>query len=140
VCFFENLDGLRFLSFLSVFFFHIFQSDKYPTLNFLFKNGKLGVNFFFVLSGFLITYLLIIEKNDIKINVFKFWIRRALRIWPLYFLCVALGFLISPILFNCYGIQLAETAELPYFLTFLANFNVIKMDYLNLKYYLFCGA
>ena len=65
--FFPNLDGLRFFCFLSVFFFHSFAT-KYEYIKqkralsfykgFLASNGDLGVNFFFVLSGFLITYLL----------------------------------------------------------------------------------
>ncbi|GIV43810.1 MAG: hypothetical protein KatS3mg035_0933 [Bacteroidia bacterium] len=100
--YFENLDGLRFLCFLSVFFFHSFHTDfDYIKTNYiyhfikrdLFGNGNLGVNFFFVLSGFLITYLLIEEKKlNGKINILKFWIRRILRIWPLFYLCVIIGF------------------------------------------------
>jgi len=104
--FFENLDGLRFLCFLAVFFFHSFhtefqeiKSDEYYTLikKGIFGNGNLGVNFFFVLSGFLITYLLIKEKEiRHKINIPFFWMRRILRIWPLYFLCVFFWFFHIP--------------------------------------------
>ncbi|MEO5500620.1 MAG: hypothetical protein ABIR31_04180, partial [Ginsengibacter sp.] len=62
--FFPNLDGLRFFSFFSVFLFHIwllffdrFQipGTTHKVMTFLFQNGEIGVNFFFVLSGFLIT-------------------------------------------------------------------------------------
>lgn len=53
--------------------------------------GGLGVTFFFVLSGFLITYLLLTEKKITnKINVKKFYMRRILRIWPLYFFIIFL--------------------------------------------------
>jgi peptidoglycan/LPS O-acetylase OafA/YrhL len=89
--YFENLDGLRFLCFLSVFFFHSFHTDfdsirATDTYHFIkrdiFGNGNLGVNFFFVLSGFLITYLLIEEKNlNGQIDIKRFWLRRILRIW-----------------------------------------------------------
>ncbi len=59
--------------------------------------GKLGVVVFFVLSGFLITYLLLQEEsNTNNINVPKFYLRRILRIWPLYFLIVVLSIFILP--------------------------------------------
>lgn len=51
--------------------------------------GKLGVILFFVLSGFLITYLLLAERKETgKIVVKNFYVRRILRIWPLYFIIV----------------------------------------------------
>lgn len=59
--------------------------------------GGLGVYFFFVLSGFLITYLLLEEKERYgKINLKAFYVRRILRIWPLYYLMVLLGFFVFP--------------------------------------------
>src|SRR4029079_7687100 len=102
--FFPNLDGLRFISFFAVFLYHCdlsvfsYLGDSYPktqqALTFLFRHGNLGVNFFFVLSGFLITYLLIKEK-ELKgnIHVGNFYVRRILRIWPLYYLCLIIGFI-----------------------------------------------
>src|SRR3990170_2258158 len=82
--FFPNLDGLRFFSFLVVFLYHghmsIFSYLKdssprvYSVIEFICRNGNLGVNFFFVLSGFLITYLLIKEKEFTgKIHVPNFY-------------------------------------------------------------------
>ena len=48
--------------------------------------ASFGVTIFFTLSGFLITYLLLCEKQKIQtIDIKKFYIRRILRIWPLYF-------------------------------------------------------
>lgn len=59
--------------------------------------GGIGVYFFFVLSGFLITYLLIVEKERTgTINVKSFYVRRLLRIWPLYYLIALLGFFVFP--------------------------------------------
>jgi peptidoglycan/LPS O-acetylase OafA/YrhL len=53
-----------------------------------------GVTIFFVLSGFLITYLLLIEHERLgRINVRKFYIRRILRIWPLYYLFLLISLL-----------------------------------------------
>ena len=57
--------------------------------------GYIGVIFFFVLSGFLITYLLLEEKRvSNTVEVKKFYMRRILRIWPLYYFLVILGFLV----------------------------------------------
>jgi peptidoglycan/LPS O-acetylase OafA/YrhL len=134
--YFDNLDGLRFFCFLSVFLFHSFhteipaikQSGVFDFVKFsLFGNGFLGVNFFFVLSGFLITYLLIKEKKrNGQIHIINFWIRRVLRIWPLYFACVFYGFVIFPYTKIMAGAQPNETANIWYYLGFISNF-----DYIN---------
>jgi peptidoglycan/LPS O-acetylase OafA/YrhL len=134
--YFENLDGLRFLCFLSVFLVHSFNSEsrkikENSIFHFvrydLFSNGNLGVNFFFVLSGFLITFLLIKEKKlNGQISLKKFWIRRILRIWPLYYFCVFFGFVIFPQLKQLFGQIPNETANPLYYLTFLNNFDFIK--------------
>jgi len=59
--------------------------------------GKLGVDLFFVLSGFLITSLLFVEKEiEKKIGIKKFLMRRILRIWPVYFIIVIIAFFITP--------------------------------------------
>ena len=57
--------------------------------------GGLGVLLFFTLSGFLITYLLLEEEMVFgKVNIKQFYIRRILRIWPLYFLVFILAFFV----------------------------------------------
>lgn len=134
--YFENLDGLRFLCFLSVFMFHSFHTEYaaisdssiYRFIKFdLFGNGNIGVNFFFVLSGFLITYLLIEEKKlNGQIDLKKFWIRRMLRIWPLFYFCVLFGFYVFPILKTMFGQVPNETANISYYLVFLNNFDFIN--------------
>lgn len=134
--YFKNLDGLRFLCFLSVFTVHSLnthdthiQSNEY--FQFIVKgllvNGGLGVNFFFVLSGFLITYLLILEKQDTgTVNILNFWFKRVIRIWPLYFLCAFFGFVIFPVLKNHLGQVTQESADPKLYLLFLGNFDIIK--------------
>lgn len=133
--YFDNLDGLRFLCFLSVFFFHSFETEN-PAIessfsfhffkDAIFGNAFLGVNFFFVLSGFLITYLLIKEKESTGyINIINFWVRRVLRIWPLYFACVFYGFVIFPYTKILAGGVPAETANPWYYVTFISNFDYI---------------
>ncbi len=134
--YFENLDGLRFFCFLSVFLFHSFETDdasikSNAVFHFiketLFGNGFLGVNFFFVLSGFLITYLLIKEKQaNNNIHIINFWVRRILRIWPLYFACVFYGFVIFPYTKMLAGGVPSETANPWYYLGFISNFDYIQ--------------
>ncbi len=107
--YFPNLDGLRFFAFFAVFINHAVVSLGYfggnKPYDFakenLLKNGDLGVSFFFVLSGFLITYLLLSEKaNRGSINIKHFYFRRILRIWPVYFLVVTLCLWVFPLLHN----------------------------------------
>lgn len=101
--YFPGLNGLRFLAAFAVIITHVELLKNtlgYSNIwrnNFIFYLGGLGVYFFFVLSGFLITYLLLIEKNKTgTISVKNFYIRRILRIWPLYYLLMFLGFFIFP--------------------------------------------
>ena len=86
----------------------------------------MGVSFFFVLSGFLITYLLIKEKQLTgKVHISSFYIRRTLRIWPLYYFCVLFGFIAFPVLKSAFGQVPNETAD-PFLCSiFLNNFNAI---------------
>lgn len=86
-----GLDGLRALAFLGVFSYH--------TSNLEF--GWLGVQLFFVLSGFLITDILLRMKDSLPVKEYavKFYGRRALRILPVYYfylLALAAGIFIAP--------------------------------------------
>jgi len=89
VRFFGSLDGLRALSIIGVIWFHSWWSTPYyPTLASLpvLRQGEFGVHIFFVISGFLITTLLLREqKRSGTISIRDFYIRRSLRIWPLYY-------------------------------------------------------
>lgn len=131
--FFPNLNGLRFFAAIAVILFHSVTlereiwGDFYHSIPFqkfanLALKGHFGIIFFFVLSGFLITYLLLWEtKNKGRINIFNYLIRRFLRVWPLYFLIVLFGFLISPHL--PYGIETKH--EFWRYLFFLSNIDEI---------------
>lgn len=101
--YFPNLNALRFFAALMVFVCHTESAKE----NFYLPNGlhnyfftligKLGVVLFFVLSGFLITFLLLKEDVETKkIALKKFYLRRMLRIWPIYFLLVAFSFFAGP--------------------------------------------
>ncbi len=102
---YPNLNSLRFLAAFVVVIHHTEQLKSIKHLPNLWDNhsfvplvGKLGVDLFFVLSGFLITSLLVIEKaSPSGINVKNFIIRRILRIWPLYFIIVLSAFFIIPV-------------------------------------------
>jgi peptidoglycan/LPS O-acetylase OafA/YrhL len=134
--YFENLDGLRAISAFSVILFHISIWVKYETsyfnkwisffISFGWKGGDLGVMFFFILSGFLITYLLFIEiENNKSINIFKFYIRRILRIWPLYYITLFIGFILFPSLLMFLNVDFKETANIYLYILFLTNIDHI---------------
>lgn len=106
ISFFPNLNAFRFFASLLVIFHHgevIRAKNSFTSFEHIsfFQNGSTAVKFFFVLSGFLISYLLIKEKaaKD-TISIKNFYLKRVIRIWPLYFLLVAIGIIIFPFLFN----------------------------------------
>jgi len=106
ITFFGGLNPLRFFAALLVLMHHS-EAIKYknglPNLEWLglFRNGNNAVTFFFVLSGFLITYLLLKESFKTgTVSIKTFYIKRMLRIWPLYFLLVLIGTILLPFAFH----------------------------------------
>jgi peptidoglycan/LPS O-acetylase OafA/YrhL len=92
----RQLDAVRGLAVLAVF---VHNTDIYPSLHLglIASNGWMGVDLFFVLSGFLITGILIDTKKSE--GYFKnFYTRRCLRIWPLYYSAILFMFVIVPFL------------------------------------------
>ncbi len=84
----KELDGVRFLAFALVFIHHnqLFDNSVY---RFIAERGWIGVDLFFVLSSYLLTRILFIEyKQTGKLNIKNYYLRRILRIWPIYFLYV----------------------------------------------------
>ena len=93
-----GLNGLRAIAALSVVCGHTFHPvfGDWGVKGFSLSQVDFGVTLFFVISGFLITYLLINEQQQSRdVNVPKFYMRRILRIWPLYFLYMVLALLIT---------------------------------------------
>lgn len=89
-----QFDGLRGIAILSVFIAHCERVQELPHARFL-QYGRVGVDLFFVLSGFLITGILVESKGSP--GYFRnFYARRALRIWPLYYAVLAIIFLLVP--------------------------------------------
>jgi peptidoglycan/LPS O-acetylase OafA/YrhL len=114
--YYRPLDGLRGLSVLFVVLYH-FGVNHFLKPTHLFIYGRIGVDIFFVISGFLITTLLLKEKVKTgKISLKHFYTRRILRIVPAayLYLVVLLG------MFICYGMQISATDFLTAFL-FLKN-------------------
>jgi peptidoglycan/LPS O-acetylase OafA/YrhL len=93
----SGLNGIRAIAALAVVVLHtcfslkninlggaLFGRDEHGVpLDYFF--GQYAVSIFFVLSGFLITYLLLLEKDKKGISIGKFYWRRIFRIWPLYY-------------------------------------------------------
>ena len=95
--YFQSLDSVRFFAATAVFIHHfeqlksVYGYSNYWDNSVIRSLGEYGVSIFFVLSGFLITYLLREERlKHGKIHVKAFYMRRLLRIWPLYFAVIAL--------------------------------------------------
>lgn len=96
--YFPNLNGLRAIGAFIVLCSHFYffrMLMGYQEINWFPIPGKVGVALFFSLSGFLITSLLFreLEKTH-TIRLKDFYIRRMLRIWPLYYLILLLGFFV----------------------------------------------
>jgi peptidoglycan/LPS O-acetylase OafA/YrhL len=136
--FFPNLDGLRSVAFLLVFFRHgFFQAFNYLPVHSIWTdkiislicNGEDGVSIFFVLSGFLITYLLLAEQKKYgKIHTVNFYIRRCLRIWPLYYVVITFVFFVYPYLKSLAGVATHIAVSRAYYYIFLSNFASIHIQ------------
>ena len=122
--FFGSLDGLRALSILAVIWHHC-GWQKVPGEWAIAGTGYLGVHLFFVISGFLITTLLLREKEDTgRISLRDFYIRRTLRIFPLYYTVIGL-YVVTVFLFETNPGDAREFfGNLPFFLTYTSNWFV----------------
>ncbi|HSE17951.1 MAG TPA: acyltransferase [Pyrinomonadaceae bacterium] len=120
-----ELDVLRFVAFLAVFMHHALPRDAglyirnglSPTatqwLLTAKEAGAFGLDLFFALSAYLITELLLREHASRgTFSISAFYVRRALRIWPLYFTFLALTVFVVPTIFP------AESFGLIYIVSF----------------------
>jgi peptidoglycan/LPS O-acetylase OafA/YrhL len=127
-----GIDVVRFIAFFLVFVHHfvyrggnsilenpkMYWSNSYvESISFF---GSEGVTMFFCLSGYLLSRILISEITATgKLSVRSFYMRRILRIWPLYLSFVTLFFFAAPLLGN----QVIKNSELPYLLSFSYNWH-----------------
>jgi peptidoglycan/LPS O-acetylase OafA/YrhL len=116
--YFRGLNGLRAVAALSVVVSHINMSFRQFNLDVLRTTNLagFGVTIFFSISGFLITYLLIREKEIKPIDIKKFYVRRILRIWPLYFFVLGLT-----LITEYYFFPGALPGTLPFYIFLAAN-------------------
>lgn len=135
--YFKNLDILRFMAAYMIVLLHCFfgwqirfgnpkilvNSLSPPSIEkfeLLMHNFSFGVDIFFIVSGFLLTYLLLAEKEKAgKVDVLKFYIRRAFRIWPLYFFMILLAPILSYFLYE-------QSPTYIYHFLFAGNFDLIE--------------
>jgi peptidoglycan/LPS O-acetylase OafA/YrhL len=101
--YFPNLDVLRFILALFVLIFHVPEISKNAGLSSynnlpLFQRGTEAVYWFFVMSGFLLSLLANKEVSAGRFNILRFFMRRVLRIWPVYLLVSLFGILFYYIL------------------------------------------
>jgi peptidoglycan/LPS O-acetylase OafA/YrhL len=128
------LDGIRGLAVISVLIYHLMgftdaggavegTGKLEKVLRLIINEGWAGVDLFFVLSGFLITAILLKSKADP--HYFRnFYMRRTLRIFPLYYLYVATFFLVLPHLFPGNAELQALPPRQAWYWTYTSNFEV----------------
>jgi peptidoglycan/LPS O-acetylase OafA/YrhL len=136
--YFNRLDSLRFIAFFLVMWQHAFsysfvKMSKNELIQTIIDKvtltGEIGVHIFFVISGFLITYLMILEeRKQGTINLGYFYLRRLLRIWPLYYLVMFLSIFILPNLFNTFKCDVDVIKNL----FFLNNFDAAGLRVSNI--------
>jgi len=126
----EGLNSLRFFAFFAVYCYHNIPptsaSDNiiirvYAEIS---SYGYLGVDVFFVLSSFLLTYLGIEEKKRTNnFSIKNFLVRRILRIFPLYYLMIFLCFVILPLISSLTSTNISLPEHKLYYLFFLSNYD-----------------
>lgn len=109
-----ELDALRFFAFLAVLVHHGPASPGFPDA--VRRIGGFGLSMFFLLSAYLITELLFRERDRSgTVACGLFFIRRSLRIWPLYFAALVVGIVVSGLLPRRFGISLTGVAAMCFF-------------------------
>lgn len=125
--YFPQLDSIRGLSFLAVYFFHAvhpqFGDGIFSRLlQYLYNNLVLSIDVFFILSSFLLTWLGMREyKTKGNFSFINYFIRRALRIWPLYFLLMLFSFVLVPYASTYFNVPVTLPPAY-YYLFFISNF------------------
>lgn len=123
-----ELDGLRGLAIALVLIYHCHPKLESTHLDGLAQWGWIGVNLFFVLSGFLITGIIADSRTDP--HFFRnFYARRALRIWPVYVLVLLLNYFFVPLAFGTFwwGVHEMRSAPWLHYIFFVQNLFFITL-------------
>ena len=106
--YFESYNIIRFVLATLVVLMHCNQNLTQMGVNWcanapILAQGNVAVEFFFILSGFLLTYLYLEERAENgKVNIYFFFLRRVLKIFPLYYLSVFIGYVLLGVLYPFY--------------------------------------
>lgn len=126
-----GLNEIRAIACLLVLIGHInYEMTKYFQHNIswkLFNADKEGVTIFFTLSGFIITYRILLHYQYLKDGVWVFIRNRALRIFPLYFICL---FTVTSIML-IYNANIFDVNKFLYYIFFIPNFLESGLPYLH---------
>lgn len=119
-----DIDGLRAVAVLPVILFHAgFE---------LFAGGFLGVDIFFVISGYLITSILLLELEENKFSIINFYERRARRILPALFVVLFVTYFVGFVLMPPFEFK-EYSQSLVSVVAFLSNiFFYLEIDYFSL--------
>lgn len=125
--YFSQLDSVRGLSFIAIFLFHTLHLD-YTSFYFgdffkyLYEHLPLGLETFFILSSFLLTFLALNEyRKKGNFSFSNYFIRRFLRIWPLYYFILGLAFILFPWISKLFHSEMSLPNPWYYFL-FISNY------------------
>lgn len=130
--YFGSLNGIRALAIIFVIGFHFaYNCRGFGITDFfsapLFERGYLGVNLFFIVSGFLITTLLLREQQTRQmISIRSFYDRRIRRIFPLYYTVLIGTVLILPLTDSSLALKKEFIDNLPFFATYTSNWFVLN--------------
>ncbi|MCD8554107.1 acyltransferase [Seleniivibrio sp.] len=83
----SDIDGLRTIAVMPVIFYHAGMT--------LFSGGYVGVDIFFVISGYLITSIIVRELDEDRFTIANFYVRRVKRIFPALYFLLAFTFVLS---------------------------------------------
>lgn len=123
---------MRFFAFLMIFLDHVifsanYSENKSSLHSFFGSHFIIGVDFYTILSGFLISWIILEEyKFTSKFSLSAFWLKRSLRIWPLYFLMIGIAFLLVWASRHILGKSVNDIPPLAWLFTFTLNFYIIK--------------
>ena len=120
--FIPSFDGLRGIAILAVLLYHCLPRLQGTFLEKFVAWGWAGVSLFFVLSGFLITGI-ILDSGSAPRFYSNFYARRFLRIWPVYWMLLFLNYFFFPLLFSGYRWMVRDVTAAPwlYLLLFVQN-------------------